>query len=97
MYGLRYADVIVHRLLAACTNSDSIHAGLLSQSNIQKLSTTINYRHKNAQYAGRGSVQLNVLAFFKGKEEKTEGYVMGIRKNGIQVTYSLFYFFDDEW
>ena len=80
--------MIVHRLLAACTNSDDIGAGLLSQANVVKISNNINYRHKNAQYAGRASVQLNVLTFFKGRVEEAEGFVMGVRTNGIQVCLS---------
>ncbi|CAI4231946.1 unnamed protein product [Auanema sp. JU1783] len=81
----RYADVIVHRLLAAAIGADDIAAGLLQQSTVKNVSANINYRHKQAQYAGRASVQLNVLTFFKGREEEAEGFVMGIRSNGIQV------------
>ncbi|KJH49007.1 RNB-like protein [Dictyocaulus viviparus] len=81
----RYADVIVHRLLAACIGADEIPPGLLSQANIQAISQNINYRHKNAQYAGRASVQLNVLTYFQGREETCDGFVMGVRTNGIQV------------
>ncbi|WKY03461.1 hypothetical protein Q1695_004873 [Nippostrongylus brasiliensis] len=81
----RYADVVVHRLLAACIGADDIGVGLLSQANVQKISQNINYRHKNAQYAGRASVQLNVLTYFQGREETCEGFVMGVRTNGIQV------------
>ncbi|KAK5968788.1 DIS3 exosome endoribonuclease and 3'-5' exoribonuclease [Trichostrongylus colubriformis] len=81
----RYADVVVHRLLAACIGADDIKVGLLSQANVQKISQNINYRHRNAQYAGRASVQLNVLTYFQGREETCEGFVMGVRTNGIQV------------
>ncbi|ETN71598.1 RNB-like protein [Necator americanus] len=81
----RYADVVVHRLLAACIGADDVYAGLLSQAKVQKISQNINYRHKNAQYAGRASVQLNVLTYFQGREELCEGFVMGVRANGIQV------------
>ncbi|CAJ0584354.1 unnamed protein product, partial [Mesorhabditis spiculigera] len=81
----RYADVIVHRLLAAAIGADDIGIGLLSQTNVQKVAQNINYRHKNAQYAGRASVQLTVLTYFKDREEVCDGFVMGIRENGIQV------------
>lgn len=43
------------------------------------------FRHKQAQYAGRASVLLNTLLYFKGRTELHDGFVMGIRKNGIQV------------
>ncbi|CAI5449786.1 unnamed protein product [Caenorhabditis angaria] len=81
----RYADVIVHRLLAAAIGADSIPAGLLNQSKCTKICQNINYRHKQAQYAGRASVQLNVVRYFKGKVEICQGFVMGVRNNGIQV------------
>ncbi|KAJ1349420.1 exosome catalytic subunit dis3 [Parelaphostrongylus tenuis] len=81
----RYADVVVHRLLAACIGADDVGIDLLSQANVQKISQNINYRHKNAQYAARASVQLNVLTYFQGREETCEGFVMGVRTNGIQV------------
>ncbi|CAO4376025.1 unnamed protein product [Caenorhabditis nigoni] len=81
----RYADVIVHRLLAAAINADDIQSGLLSQARCTKVCGNINYRHKQAQYAGRASVQLNVVRYFKGKVETCEGFVMGVRNNGIQV------------
>ncbi|CAB3409482.1 unnamed protein product [Caenorhabditis bovis] len=81
----RYADVIVHRLLAAAIGADDIQSGLLSQAKTQKICANINYRHKQAQYAGRASVQLNVVRYFRGKVETCEGFVMGVRTNGIQV------------
>ncbi|CAA94677.2 putative exosome complex exonuclease RRP44 [Caenorhabditis elegans] len=81
----RYADVIVHRLLAAAIGADDIQSGLLNQARCTKICTNINYRHKQAQYAGRASVQLNVVRYFKGKVETCEGFVMGVRNNGIQV------------
>ncbi|KHJ83510.1 hypothetical protein OESDEN_16791 [Oesophagostomum dentatum] len=40
----RYADVVVHRLLAASIGADDIYAGMLSQANVQKISQNINYR-----------------------------------------------------
>lgn len=43
------------------------------------------FRHKQAQYAGRASVQLNILTYFKGKEETADGFIMAVRSNGIQV------------
>ncbi|CAD6199398.1 unnamed protein product [Caenorhabditis auriculariae] len=81
----RYADVVVHRLLAAAIGADDIGAGLLSQAKVQKLCANINYRHKQAQYAGRASVQLNVVRYFRGRQETCEGFVLGVRSNGIQV------------
>lgn len=43
------------------------------------------FRHKQAQYAGRASIQLMTMEYFKGKEEEADGYIAGIRHNGVQV------------
>lgn len=43
------------------------------------------FRHKQAQYAGRASVQLMTMEYFKGREEEADGYIAGIRHNGVQV------------
>lgn len=48
-------------------------------------------RHKQAQYAGRASLLLNTLLYFKDRVENHEAFVMGIRKNGIQVFLYLRY------
>lgn len=55
----RYADVIVHRLLAACLGCDVTHATLLDTKTADALCDNLNYRHRQAQYAGRASVALN--------------------------------------
>lgn len=48
---------------------------------------TVVFRHKQAQYAGRASVLLNTILYFKGRTELHDGFIMGIRKNGIQVNF----------
>lgn len=45
----------------------------------------MNYRHYNAQQAGRDSVELFTLLFFKDREEKATGLIMSCKKNGIKV------------
>lgn len=45
----------------------------------------MNYRHYNAQMAGRDSVELFTIIFFKNKEEKATGVIMACKKNGIKV------------
>ena len=51
--------MIVHRLLAACIGCDSTHAALLDVHAAVKLCDNLNYRHRQAQYAGRASVTMN--------------------------------------
>nr|CDQ04480.1 Bm1955, isoform c [Brugia malayi] len=81
----RYADIMVHRLLSASICADSTFPEMLKGDLVSKIASNLNYRHKQAQYAGRASVSLNTLLYFKGRTELHDGFVMGIRKNGIQV------------
>lgn len=81
----RYADIIVHRLLASCIGADSPYAGLLDKTTNSLLCNNLNYRNRMAQYAGRASVALNTHLFFKNKTEEVEGYVLFVRKNALQI------------
>lgn len=55
----RYADIIVHRLLAVCCGSDSTYPALLDKNKTNELCQNLNYRNRMAQYAGRASVAFN--------------------------------------
>lgn len=55
----RYADILVHRLLAACIGADTVHPDLLDKRRMHDLCHNLNYRNRMAQYAGRASVALN--------------------------------------
>lgn len=52
----RYADVVVHRLLAAAIGADGTYPDLVDRHKQSALSSNLNYRHKMAQYAQRASV-----------------------------------------
>jgi exosome complex exonuclease DIS3/RRP44 len=60
----RYADIIVHRLLAVAIEADSTYPSLVDKKRTQAICNNINYRHKMAQYAGRASVNLHTRASF---------------------------------
>ncbi|KAL3893818.1 MAG: hypothetical protein SGCHY_005620 [Lobulomycetales sp.] len=83
----RYADLIVHRLLAASIGYDENYsAELTDKSKLSELSTVLNYRHRQAQQASRSSVELYTNIFFRGKERLVEdGFVIRLLKNGISV------------
>lgn len=81
----RYADVIVHRLLAACIGADSPYNELLDKTKSSLLCNNLNYRNRMAQYAGRASVALNTHLFFRKRSEEVEGYVLFVRKNALQI------------
>jgi exosome complex exonuclease DIS3/RRP44 len=81
----RYADIIVHRLLAVAIQADITYPELLDKQSLQQMCNHMNYRHKMAQYAGRASVDLHTLLFFKNKIVDEEGYILFVRKNALQV------------
>ena len=45
----------------------------------------MNFRHYNAQMAGRDSVELFTILFFNNKNEKATGVIMMCKKNGVKV------------
>merc|ERR1719410_2261860 len=81
----RYADIIVHRLLAVSIGADSTYADLVDKKQTQKIAENINYRHRNAQYASRASVNLYTHIYFKDKKREETGYVLFIRQNAVQL------------
>lgn len=75
----RYADVCVHRLLAAAIGVSPLPPRLSSKSFLHDLAANMNRRHRAAQMAGRASVQLHTLIFFAGDGAKEEdAYVLDV-------------------
>lgn len=76
----RYADVCVHRLLAAAIGVDPLPVHLSSKSYLHDLCANMNRRHRAAQLAGRASVQLHTLLFFAGEAggKVEEAYVLDV-------------------
>lgn len=82
----RYADLIVHRLLAGAIGASEIDRGLKSVNNIQILCDQINYRHRMAQLASRASARLHTVLYIKSKRELIEeAYIFFVRQNAIQI------------
>ncbi len=90
----RYADVIVHRLLAVAVGADATYPELLDRKATQAIADNINYRHRMAQYAGRASVNLHTPIFFRGRIRDETGYVLFVRQNAIQVGIVVNYLSD---
>lgn len=61
----RYADIVVHRLLAVCIGADVTYPELLDKRRTHNLCHNLNYRNRMAQYAGRASVALNTHVCIK--------------------------------
>jgi exosome complex exonuclease DIS3/RRP44 len=81
----RYADLDAHRQLAAAIEYEALHPSLTSKSKLEAVCKNINVRHRNAQMAGRASVEYYVGQALKHKDVKEEGFVMKIFSNGFVV------------
>jgi exosome complex exonuclease DIS3/RRP44 len=76
----RYADICVHRLLAAAIGVEPLPLHFSSKSHLHDLCDIMNRRHRAAQLAGRASVQLHTLIYFAGEGGATEvdAYILHI-------------------
>lgn len=76
----RYADVCVHRLLAAAIGVEPLPVYLSSKSYLHDLASNMNRRHRAAQLAGRASVQLHTILVFSGNQngKDEDAYVLDI-------------------
>lgn len=86
----RYSDVIVHRLLAVAIGADVTYPNLVDKQKTQEICNNLNYRHKQAQYCGRASVNLYTHIFFKDKTVEEQGYILFVRENALQVLLPRF-------
>ncbi|NIG58231.1 exosome complex exonuclease RRP44 isoform X2 [Pontoporia blainvillei] len=82
----RYADIIVHRLLAVAVGADCTYPELTDKHKLADLCKNLNFRHKMAQYAQRASVAFHTQLFFKSKGiVSEEAYILFVRKNALVV------------
>lgn len=81
----RYADLEAHRQLAAAIDYEPLDSSLQSKSKLEGVCKNINVRHRNAQMAGRASVEYYVGQALKGRVIEEDGFVMRIFSNGFVV------------
>ena len=81
----RYADLVAHRQLAAAIEYEQLDASLLSKAKLEAVCKNINVRHRNAQMAGRASIEYYVGQALKGRVLDEEGFVMKVFSNGFVV------------
>jgi exosome complex exonuclease DIS3/RRP44 len=87
----RYADVCVHRLLASAIGHEPLADHLSSKTVVADLCDNMNRRHRNAQLAGRKSVEMHTIMFFKAKGDTVvEGYVTDVREVDDVVKIGVF-------
>lgn len=93
----RYADLLVHRQLAYAISyegegSETVDEGLRNKSKLEAVCRNLNFRHRNAQHAGRASIEYYVGQALKqrqatigGEGVVEDGYIMRVFENGIVV------------
>jgi exosome complex exonuclease DIS3/RRP44 len=81
----RYADVLVHRLLGAALGLSALPASVADGAALAAVAANINVRHRNAQQAGRASVELHTLLFFRSRTVIADARVTRCRANGLIV------------
>ena len=59
--------MLVHRLLAASLGLAPLPESARDRAGVHALTDNLNSRHRNAQMAGRASVELHTLIFFKDR------------------------------
>lgn len=68
----RYADVIVHRLLAAALKISPVPQCAKDRKSLIITSQRLNEKHVAAQRAGRASIELHTITFFQNKYGRNE-------------------------
>ena len=81
----RYADLEAHRQLAAAIDYETLDISLHSKAKLEEVCKNINVRHRNAQMAGRASIEYYVGQALKGRVVEEEGFVMKVFSNGFVV------------
>ncbi|TPP54184.1 RNB domain family protein [Leishmania donovani] len=85
----RYADVIVHRQLAAAIGIENVSEQHMNTERMEAVAENLNYRHEQAQRAGRDSQNLftgfYLRNFEDGKIPDEEGYVVRVSETHVFV------------
>ena len=81
----RYADVLVHRMLAATIGLDAPDASLCESDLVAAQCEVLNCKHRNAQLAGRASGELYTLIYFRERPTDAGARVVRVKGNGVVV------------
>ena len=86
----RYADVIVHRLLAAAIGLEALPAAYTERGALSALADNCNRRHLASQLAGRASAALHTHLYFRTRCVVEVGLVIRLKANGAVVLVPRF-------
>lgn len=83
----RYADVLVHRLLAVAIDAPgAASVGYAADKTVlSDVCDNLNYRNRMAQQAQRSSIDLFTILFFRGKVVREDAYVIRLMKSSLVV------------
>lgn len=86
----RYCDVVAHRQLAGAIGYENLDLTHRDKTKMELVVRNINKRHRNAQFAGRASIEYYVGQVMRNNESVQEGYVIKCFNNGIVVLVPKF-------
>ncbi|WLF79340.1 exosome catalytic subunit dis3 [Lodderomyces elongisporus] len=86
----RYCDVVAHRQLAGAIGYENLDLSHRDKHKMEMIVKNINKRHRNAQFAGRASIEYYVGQVMRNNESEQEGYVIKSFNNGIVVLVPKF-------
>ncbi|KAK6463991.1 exoribonuclease required for 3 end formation of 5.8S rRNA [Scheffersomyces coipomensis] len=86
----RYCDVVAHRQLAGAIGYENLDLSHRDKNKMELIVKNINRRHRNAQFAGRASIEYYVGQVMRNNESVHEGYVIKCFVNGIVVLVPKF-------
>lgn len=86
----RYCDVVAHRQLAGAIGYEPLDLMHRDKNKMDMICRNINKKHRNAQFAGRASIEYYVGQVMRNNETVEVGYVIKVLNNGIVVLVPRF-------
>lgn len=86
----RYCDVVAHRQLAGAIGYESLDLMHRDKNKMDMICRNINKKHRNAQFAGRASIEYYVGQVMRNNETVETGYAIKVLNNGIVVLVPRF-------
>lgn len=86
----RYCDVVAHRQLAGAIGYEPLSLSHRDKNKMDMICRNINRKHRNAQFAGRASIEYYVGQVMRNNESVETGYVIKVFNNGIVILVPKF-------